>query len=552
MLHPFQATSDFWRARRRANFQQFFARLTGRETKLLQYDDVRRQLHARNMIERGLQEIPLDDIVGSVGRYQDFSRTFLPLQNSDRDRWSTVKTVQSNQGTPPIEVYKLGNGYFVIDGNHRVSVAREHGNATIEAYVTEVETRVPFSAEDDADAVFLKAEYANFLDQTELDRLRPKADLILTVPGKYPLLLEHIEVHRYFMGLDEDREVPYLEAVQHWYDTVYVPTIRLVRERGLLHDFPQRTSADLYVWLAEHRAELESQLGWDVQPELVADTLATKHLDEYKSAFNFSGILRSAASRPAPVPNNREWMRARLNARLENEGKLISVILLPMRSQDPDWHALEQAIVIAKRENSIIRGLFTVDEAQQLDSLAVQAIRAQFEHICADHEVDGELIVELGDLDVRSLRRSRWADLTVVRLQRGTSATYRQLLSSLGSPTLIVPEAVTELQSCLLVYDGSDGSRAALFAAEHVAAQWQIPLTVIATTPAACDEAKEQLNGLTGEIAFECLNVRARLRANAIQDAIAKHSASADLVIAGGEIYKRLIETSAIPVLLCQ
>jgi hypothetical protein len=146
-------------------------------------------------------------------------------------------------GLPPIEVYQIGEAYFVRDGNHRVSVARELDAPTIQAYVTEVRTKVPLSPDDQPDDLILKAEYADFLEQTQLDKLRPGANLSLTVPGRYRTLQEHIAVHRYYMGLDQEREIPYEEAVTHWYDEVYLPVVQVIQERGILRDFPERRSA---------------------------------------------------------------------------------------------------------------------------------------------------------------------------------------------------------------------------------------------------------------------------------------------------------------------
>ncbi|RME07358.1 MAG: universal stress protein, partial [Anaerolineae bacterium] len=85
-----RAVEDFRRARRKAALQQILARLTGRPAELLSYDDVRRQLRALEGGQTTLQEIPLDAIVGSVGRYTDFTRDFLPRRDSDQQRWVDV------------------------------------------------------------------------------------------------------------------------------------------------------------------------------------------------------------------------------------------------------------------------------------------------------------------------------------------------------------------------------------------------------------------------------------------------------------------------------
>ena len=120
------ALEDFNQARRQAAMQQLLSRFTGEQTELLSYDDVKQKLKVANVRERGLQEIPVDKIIGSVGRYKDFTRSFLPKSDIGGERWARVKAAVSDlAGLAPIEVYQLGDAYFVIDGNHRVSIARQ-------------------------------------------------------------------------------------------------------------------------------------------------------------------------------------------------------------------------------------------------------------------------------------------------------------------------------------------------------------------------------------------------------------------------------------------
>src|SRR5690606_11426800 len=156
-------------------------------------------------------------------------------------RWVGVRLAMTGlEGVPPIELYQVGDAYFVKDGNHRVSVARQLGAKTINAYVTPVHTRVPLGPDVDVDELTLATDYAAFLEETGIDRLRPDADLRLTAPLRYVSLLEHIRVHQYYMGIDEDRPVGWEEAVAHWYDTVYLPVAREIEEHGLLARFPNR------------------------------------------------------------------------------------------------------------------------------------------------------------------------------------------------------------------------------------------------------------------------------------------------------------------------
>jgi hypothetical protein len=271
------ANQDFRRARSQATLEEIMARLTGRSAELLCYADVRQNLRATTPTSRGLQDIPIDAIVGSVGRCTDFTRSFLPLKDSDRARWANVELAMSDlKGLPPIEVYQIDQVYFVVDGNHRVSIARQFGSAYIQAYVTEVKTKLSLSPDDQMDDLIVRAEYAEFLEHTHLDELRPDGDLSVSVPGQYRELEEHIAAHRYLMGVEEEREVPYELAVADWYDTVYLPVVQIIREKDILRDFPHRTETDLYVWIARHQAELAQELGEGIRPEAAAEDLVEK------------------------------------------------------------------------------------------------------------------------------------------------------------------------------------------------------------------------------------------------------------------------------------
>src|SRR5687767_10880439 len=122
------AIQDFHQARQRADLQTVLARLRGQSTALLSFDEVYRKLRASGSAERGRREIPLDAIIGSVGRYTDFTRSFLPRHEEDVQRWVGVMAATTDQsGLPPIQVYQIGEAYFVLDGHHRVSVARALG-----------------------------------------------------------------------------------------------------------------------------------------------------------------------------------------------------------------------------------------------------------------------------------------------------------------------------------------------------------------------------------------------------------------------------------------
>jgi len=132
-----EGVRHFGKARWQATLTQLTARFTGRDMRLLPFDAIRSELRWQNPLYKGVQEIPLTAVVGSVGRYREFNRQFLPLSDSLKERWVQVDTLSTTAGWPPIEVYQVGNVYFVRDGNHRVSVARHMQIPTIEAHVWE-------------------------------------------------------------------------------------------------------------------------------------------------------------------------------------------------------------------------------------------------------------------------------------------------------------------------------------------------------------------------------------------------------------------------------
>ena len=247
---------EFKRARARSFLRGIWGMLSGHNTQLLAWDDVRDSLGLRGLIRRGVQTVRIDLIVGSVGRYKDFDNAFLPTKNTLVDRWRKInRAFYDDVSLPPVTLYKVGSVYFVLDGNHRVSVAREHGVVYLDAEVFEASTRVPLTAADvvDADNLEVLGDYAQFLERTHLDQLRPDQHIRFTIGGAYERLIEHIAVHRYFMGLDLHRPINDDEAVIDWYDTVYMPVIRAVRDENMLHDFANRTESDLYLWVIDHQ-----------------------------------------------------------------------------------------------------------------------------------------------------------------------------------------------------------------------------------------------------------------------------------------------------------
>jgi hypothetical protein len=252
--------ADFMAARLKALFRNLLAFLTGQPNELLAYTEVREKLRLGGPIYRGVQTVPIAQIIGSVDRYRDFDRAFLPKQDFMSERWQKVSRAwYQDLSLPPILLYKVGEVYFVVDGHHRVSVAREKGQEAIEAEVRECAVRVPVTADMDPDDLEILGAKVEFLERAALDRVRPEAQVEVSILGGYDRMLEHIAVHRYFMGLEFQRDIGEEEAVSHWYDTVYLPIANVIREADILPAFPGRTEADLYLWVLDHRHYLVEQ-----------------------------------------------------------------------------------------------------------------------------------------------------------------------------------------------------------------------------------------------------------------------------------------------------
>lgn len=303
----------FWRERKRADRRDLLARLTGRDGDLLPFETLAQILQAHQQIPgRQVEMISLDRIVGSVGRYRDFTRDFRPRENISSERWVRVyRALNSLEGVPPIEVYRLGDVYFVADGNHRVSAARAAGFDTIAAYVTEIPVDPGLEPGDTLDQAIIKAERTRFLQETGLEeRFGPLRDIRFTRPGGYLKLLEHIQVHRYFMSLERPgQEISFQDAAADWYLNVYRPIVAAIQRRNLLQQFGDSTAADLYVWVSGRIMEAATQYGQQISPDAAVASLAEAQQSGWQRALRemmtvLSEIGDALVSSHAGIP---EW-----------------------------------------------------------------------------------------------------------------------------------------------------------------------------------------------------------------------------------------------------
>jgi hypothetical protein len=261
-----QARADFQQARFQAFINRIWATLSGQPSTLLSYDEIKEKLHIGGPIYRGVKTVRVDQIAGSLNRYHEFDRVFLPASDKLEQRWTSInRAFYQEISLPPVVLYKVGEVYFVVDGHHRVSVARKQGQIYIEAEVRECATRVNITPNIRPEDLEILENKVNFLERTSVDELVPEADIKLTIPDGFDRMLEHIAVHRFFMGLDWKRDISEEEAIRHWYDTVYMPIVRVIRETGILDEFPNKTEGDLYLWVLDHQRYLVEQ-GEALQP----------------------------------------------------------------------------------------------------------------------------------------------------------------------------------------------------------------------------------------------------------------------------------------------
>lgn len=466
------ARHDFSDARAKASMQGVLAHLTGRSNELLSYEEVAERLKLNVRSEQGVQKIPLKAIVGSVGRYTDFTRTFLPLSDTDMERWARVKAaIDAGITLAPIDVYKVGEVYFVLDGNHRVSVARQEGFTHIEAHVIEVHTDEPLESDAALDALIVKSEYADFLERTDIFLLRPGIHLNVTIPGQYEKMLEHIEAHHYFMGLDLNRNVPYPEALSHWYDMVYLAIVEPIREHQLLRWFKGRTEADMYLWVSEHRYLLEKSQGQSVSPDAaVVDLMGKKGPQTVK-------------------PVNARKPRA-FDRYID---RLFGDILVPFSGLPESWRALEQAALVARKEKASLRGLHILPHHANTESVDALDIKARFDEFCeqanAGEHLKDHLTIVTGKVPTQICRHALLTDLVVLNVahppEHGPASVgsgLRAIIWRADRPVLTVRGRLSAMDRVLLIYNGSTKSKEALFVAVYLAQNWNISLTVLTVT----------------------------------------------------------------------
>jgi len=286
-----QATEDFNRARTLAVLSRIQNFMNADRDKLLSFNDVKEILKPRSEVYRGMQEVPINKIVGSEGRYRDFNKYFLPRAEFLRERWERVDLAQLRDiPLPPIQLYEVGGVYFVRDGNHRVSVARAQGGEEIDAEVTSLSTEIAINASmtvDDLRKAVIGYEKKIFHEKTSFGELTGDTKLNFTQPGCYDVIYNHILVHKYYLNQNQKEELPFNEALVSWYRNVYSPIIRIINEEALCLNFPGRSPSDLYVWIVKHWDLLKKESGIQYPIDEAARDFSSKYGNKRGKIFRF-------------------------------------------------------------------------------------------------------------------------------------------------------------------------------------------------------------------------------------------------------------------------
>jgi nucleotide-binding universal stress UspA family protein len=407
-----------------------------------------------------------------------------------------------------------------------------------------VQTKVGLSPDDQPDDLILKAEYADFLEKTNLDVGRPQTDLRVTVPGKYWILEAQIEAHRFLVSGTAENQVSYQEAALFWHDGAYQSIVPVIRDRGLLQEFPNRTETDFYLWIFEHRAELKQNLEWDLAPHEVLATLAVQHPP--KSLAAKRPTKRKSAKGKNLIPRKTraltgQWRREKMF--IPEQSRLFFNILVAITGQAEGWPALAQALEIAGRERGKVWGFHLVASEDDISKPESNALRAEFDQRCRASNIPGSLTIEVGHAVNKICERATLADLVVApllnppgsRLVGRLSSEFRTLVQRCARPVLAVPDKPSFFRRALLAYDGSSKAKEALYVTAYVSGQWQVPLTVLTVSE---DNSDRQTLEAEVQVYLNSHNVEASFvqRNGSAGDAVLETSENQDidLIIMGG------------------
>jgi len=267
--------------------------MAAQRERLLELDDVERRLKPFGRRYVGVQAVPLDAIVGTDSRGSAFDRDFRPLYPGSRERLRSLQSVFADGAFPPIVAVKLGEIYFVIDGHHRVALARRERAELIDADVTELLARVPLPAGADMLQVVLGELERIFLEDSGLAESRPGVRIPVSRPAHYLELLENIQVHGYHMMRGRGHVLADAEIAADWYDAIWSPTLEALDGLALNPEYRGAPAGDLFVVLHRHRRHAFASTGC---PHLAQTVVAVIGAGERRPRLRIPALRRRPAA----------------------------------------------------------------------------------------------------------------------------------------------------------------------------------------------------------------------------------------------------------------
>ncbi|GAB92177.1 hypothetical protein [Gordonia rhizosphera] len=258
------AENDFSRMRRSAEMARlaaWFTRQPADVNTILPFDEVVAALGRTGETQLGLQQVEVASIVGSVDRTKDFDRYFRPRSSRLRERWQRLAAAQRRgESVPPVLLYRIGAMHFVIDGHHRVSIAIARHLHIIDAYVTEIRTRISPEGINATSDLIMKDHRRLFLSRVPLTGVQADA-IRVSDPFDYAELAENVEAWGFRLSQEVGEYLSRVEVARRWFGEEFLPVVRMARRADVRPDLT--SDAELYLWLSCERYRLVRKHIWD-------------------------------------------------------------------------------------------------------------------------------------------------------------------------------------------------------------------------------------------------------------------------------------------------
>ena len=256
---------------------------------LVDFSVIEKSIQTYTLKDRGIEAIPIDKIIGSLGRYLDFSETLLPKKTDGSSRYEYIKSLmEKGINLEPIQVYQVLDNYFIIDGHHRVSVAKNEFKAKyIDAQVTEIKFNYKLSKDknytfdsESTKKFLIKLEEDTFQHATFLNNKILIHPLKVTELKSFALLQQEILDFKKNYNNGELAKKSIIFSSYKWYAERFLHALNLMKKEDILSKFKNRTFTDLYVWIQRHKYFLSQQAGHDVGFDFTAHDFMEKYKNQ--------------------------------------------------------------------------------------------------------------------------------------------------------------------------------------------------------------------------------------------------------------------------------